>query len=109
MLFWETFQCNKRFRSFIVDTERAHDFTVLALFYALDQGQDPSKYGLVKICTFLLQDISAEPSYGKKLNRRFDGQDSLPASTRIPDFTGTYADFLIIVCSLCLELRMMLD
>ena len=35
MLFWEILQCNKRFRSFIVDTERAHDFVVLALFYTL--------------------------------------------------------------------------
>jgi hypothetical protein len=29
MLFWEALQCNKRFRSFIIDTDRAHDFVVL--------------------------------------------------------------------------------
>jgi len=99
MLFWEALQCNKRFRSFIIDTDRAHDFVVLVLYYAIDQRNDPSKQGLVRMCVFVLQTLSVEPQFGKSLNKTFEGQDSLPPSMRIPNFHGTYADYVITVCS----------
>ncbi|KAJ0334678.1 hypothetical protein COL5a_000741 [Colletotrichum fioriniae] len=95
MLFWEITQCNKRFRSFIIDTERVHDFVVLTLFYALEYKNDASKQGVVRMCAFLLQTLSVEKNFGTNLNRRFEGQDSLPLTIRIPGFSGTHADFLI--------------
>ncbi|KAF2095863.1 hypothetical protein NA57DRAFT_78640 [Rhizodiscina lignyota] len=95
MLFWETLQCNKRFRSFIIDTERAHDFVVLILFYALNQRTDPSKQGIIRMCVFVLQTMSVEPNFGKSLNKTFEGQETLPASIRIANFHGSYADYLI--------------
>ncbi|PNH37985.1 hypothetical protein VD0004_g8819 [Verticillium dahliae] len=95
MLFWEITQCNKRFRSFIVDTERAHDFVILTLFYALEYKSDASKQGVVRMCAFLLQTISVERNFGVNLNKDFTGQDSLPPAIRLPGFRGTYADFLI--------------
>lgn len=98
MLFWEALQCNKRFRSFIIDTDRAHDFVVLVLYYAIDQRNDPSKQGLVRMCVFVLQTLSVEPQFGKSLNKTFEGQESLPPSIRIPNFHGTYADYVITVC-----------
>src|ERR1700753_1205529 len=97
MLFWEILQCNKRFRSFIIDTERAHDFVILILFYALNQRTDPSKQGIIRMCIFVLQTMSVEPNFGKSLNKTFEGQESLPTSIRIPNFHGSYADFLISV------------
>ncbi|KAF2728168.1 hypothetical protein EJ04DRAFT_477803 [Polyplosphaeria fusca] len=95
MLFWEALQCNKRFRSFIIDTDRAHDFVVLVLFYAVDQRNDPTKQGLIRMCIFVLQTMSVEPNFGKSLNKTFEGQESLPASIRVANFHGTYADYLI--------------
>jgi hypothetical protein len=95
MLFWEIIQCNKRFRSFIIDTDRAHDFVVLALFYASEYKTEASKQGVVRMCAFLLQTMSVEPNFGIHLNKPFEGQDSLPASIRINGFRGSYADFLI--------------
>lgn len=97
MLFWEALQCNKRFRSFIIDTDRAHDFVVLVLYYAIDQRNDPTKQGLVRMCVFVLQTLSVEPNFGKSLNKTFEGQETLPASIRIPNFHGTYADYVITV------------
>ena len=96
MLFWEAFQWNKRFRSFIVDTDRAHDFIVLTIFYAMDQRHDPSRHGLVRMCIFVLQSLSTEPNFGRSLNKIFESHDSLPASIREPNFYGTYADYLIV-------------
>ncbi|KAK0727928.1 high-temperature-induced dauer-formation protein-domain-containing protein [Lasiosphaeria miniovina] len=95
MLFWEVTQCNKRFRSFIVDTERAHDFVILILFYALEYKNDASKQGVVRMCAFLLQTLGVEKNFGLNLNKSFDAQDTLPHAIRIAGFKGTYADFLV--------------
>ncbi|KAK7215302.1 hypothetical protein V2G26_003305 [Clonostachys chloroleuca] len=95
MLFWEITQCNKRFRSFIIDTGCAHDLIILALFYALEYKNDTAKHGVVRMCVFLLQTLSVETAFGANLNKAFEGQASLPASIRINGFRGTYADFLI--------------
>ncbi|KAI1856145.1 hypothetical protein JX265_011860 [Neoarthrinium moseri] len=95
MLFWETTQCNKRFRAYMIDTERAHDFVILILFYATEYKADASKQGVVRMCAFLLQTLSVEQKFGINLNKAFDGQDLLPAVIKIPGFRGSYADFLI--------------
>ncbi|KAK1760789.1 high-temperature-induced dauer-formation protein-domain-containing protein [Echria macrotheca] len=95
MLFWEITQCNKRFRSFIIDTERAHDFVILVLFYALEYKNDASKQGVVRMCAFLLQTLSVEKNFGVNLNKTFEGQETLPPAIRIAGFRGSYADFLI--------------
>jgi hypothetical protein len=58
MLFWEVTQCNKRFRSFIIDTDRSHDFVILILFYALEYKLDASKQGIVRMCIFLLVSLN---------------------------------------------------
>ncbi|KAK4189657.1 high-temperature-induced dauer-formation protein-domain-containing protein [Podospora australis] len=95
MLFWEITQCNKRFRSFIIDTERALDFVILILFYALEYKGDASRQGVVRMCAFLLQTLSVEKNFGLNLNKPFEAQDTLPPAIRIAGFRGTYADFLL--------------
>lgn len=97
MLFWEITQCNKRFRSFIIDTGRSHDFLVLILFYAIENKSDRSKQGIVRMCVFLLQTLSVEHNFGKNLQKKFEAQETLPATIRLHNFNGTYADFLIHV------------
>jgi hypothetical protein len=97
MLFWEITQCNKRFRSFMIDTDRSHDFVILILFYALEYRLDTSKQGVVRMCVFLLQTLSVEPNFGKNLNKKFEAQETLPPTIRIQSFNGTYGDFLIHV------------
>ena len=99
MLFWETLQCNKRFRSFIIDNDkgRGHDFMILMLFYSLDYRSNPTKQGVVRMCVFVLQTLSTETNFGKLLNRELKEQESFPAAIRIPEFKGSYGDFLIIV------------
>lgn len=95
MLFWEITQCNKRFRSFIIDTGRSHDFLVLILFYAIEHKLDATKQGVVRMCVFLLQTLSVEPNFGKNLNKKFENQETLPPTIRLQNFNGSYADFLI--------------
>lgn len=97
VLFWEALQCNKRFRSFIIDSNRSHDFLILCIFYAKEYRNDPSKQGLVRMCIFILQTMSVEPNFGKSLNAQFVGQDTLPPVIRVNGFKGSYADYLIVV------------
>ena len=95
MLFWEMTQCNRRFRSFIIDTDRSHDFVIQILFYALEYKLDASKQGVVKMCAFILQTLSVEKNFGASLNKMFEAQETLPTGIRIQGFNGTYGDFLI--------------
>lgn len=94
-LFWELLQCNKRFRSYLIDTDRAKDFVVLVLYYAVEAKDDPAKQGIVRMCVFILQTLSVEEKFGRKLNTPFTFQETLPAALQIPNFHGSYADFLI--------------
>ncbi|KAI4221752.1 MAG: hypothetical protein L6R36_006667 [Xanthoria steineri] len=96
MLFWEALQCNKRFRFSVIDSDRASEFAILVLYYALEYKTDQAKQGVVRMCVFILQTLSTEPEFGKHLNKAFTTQESLPPSAKVPDFSGTYADFLII-------------
>ncbi|KAB8076516.1 high-temperature-induced dauer-formation protein-domain-containing protein [Aspergillus leporis] len=96
MLFWEALQCNKRFRSFIIDSNRSHDFVILCVFYSIIYKSDPSQQGVVRMCIFILQTMSVEPNFGKSLNKKFEAQETLPQSIRIPGFRGSYADYLIM-------------
>ncbi|KAF7587286.1 hypothetical protein BBP40_007479 [Aspergillus hancockii] len=96
MLFWEALQCNKRFRSFIIDSNRSHDFVILCIFYAIIYKSDPSQQGVVRMCIFILQTMSVEPKFGKSLNKKFEAQETLPQSIRIPGFRGSYADYLVM-------------
>ncbi|KAK5941033.1 hypothetical protein PMZ80_006310 [Knufia obscura] len=96
MLFWEVLQCNKRFRAFIIESNRMHDFVILMLFYAIEHKTDLSWQGVVRMCVFVLQTMSVEPAFGKNLNKKFEAQETLPTSIRLTNFRGSYADFLII-------------
>lgn len=49
------------------------------------------------MCIFILQTLSVEETFGKRLNMKFEAQDTLPTSIRIAGFRGTYADYLTIV------------
>ncbi len=101
MLFWETTQCNKRFRSFIIDSDRGHEFMILMLFYAFEYRTDPAKQGVVRMCAFVLQTLSTEVNFGKLLNQKFESHDTLPATIRMTHFKGSYADYLLIVSCAC--------
>lgn len=65
------------------------------------------------MCIFILQTLSVEESFGKRLNMKFEAQDTLPTSIRITGFRGTYADYLIIVsvptCNCRLSLTTIVD
>lgn len=94
-LFWEILQCNRRFRSYLIDTDRARDFVVLVLYYAIEAKDDPAKQGVLRMCVFILQTLSVEEKFGQRLNVAFGFQETLPGVLQIANFHGSYVDFLI--------------
>ncbi|KAG0280223.1 hypothetical protein BGZ96_001622 [Linnemannia gamsii] len=98
MFCWKTLEVNKRFRVYLLETNRVLDFVVILLYFSLEHKLDPTHVGLVRMCASMLQTLSKDKAFGYTLNRPFDGHASLPASVRIHNFHGTYGDYLI--CSI---------
>ncbi|KAF9147351.1 hypothetical protein BG015_011030 [Linnemannia schmuckeri] len=98
MFCWKTLEVNKRFRVYLLETNRVLDFVVILLYFSLEHKLDPTHVGLVRMCACMLQTLSKDRAFGHTLNRPFDGHASLPANVRIHNFHGTYGDYLI--CSI---------
>lgn len=101
-----------------METERALDLMIVLLYYATENKLDPcnvylfgdekrvdkvtncvcvAQVGLVRMCSFILQTLSADRTFSVKINKQFEGHASLPINMRLPNFQGSYADYLILV------------
>lgn len=96
-LLWELTQCNRRFRRYLIETGCALDYVIMLLFYAIDAKDHSSRHGTLRLCVFALQTLSTEATFAKKLNAPFAHSETLPLVMRVPNFHGSYADFLICV------------
>ncbi|KAG0361486.1 hypothetical protein BG005_008218 [Podila minutissima] len=95
ILCWKTLELNKRFRTYLLETNRVLDILVILLYFCMEYKQDPTHIGLLRMCAFMLQTLSKDKAFGRSLNKVFDGHASLPANIRIHNFHGTYGDYLI--------------
>ncbi|KAI9273545.1 high-temperature-induced dauer-formation protein [Helicostylum pulchrum] len=96
MLCWKLLEMNGRFRSYLMETERALDLMIVLIFYASENKLDPSQVGVVRMCAFILQTLSSDRTFSVRLNKHFEGHASLPVNIRLPNFSGSYADYLIL-------------
>ncbi|KAK4623046.1 uncharacterized protein CLAFUR5_07371 [Fulvia fulva] len=94
-LLWELVQCNKNFRRYLVETNSMLDYVVVILYYCLDAMTDAAKHGILRAGVFFLQTMSTEPGFAIKMNEVFRHPETLPPVMRIPNFHGSYTDFLI--------------
>ncbi|CAI2180637.1 19593_t:CDS:10 [Funneliformis geosporum] len=95
MLCWKFIETNKRFRNYLLETDKVLDLLVVLLYYSIENKQDSAQLGLVRMCAFILQTLSGDRDFGVKLNKVFENHGSLPANVRIHAFNGTYADYMI--------------
>ncbi|KAG5462194.1 MAG: high-temperature-induced dauer-formation protein-domain-containing protein [Olpidium bornovanus] len=78
------------------------DIAVLLLHYQMENqannGKKPASHpGLVRMCAFIMHSLSTDRRFAVGLNTKFNGNATLPPTLRLPAFSGSYADFLIIV------------
>lgn len=96
MLLWKCLEEIPRFMPFILSPASRCDVTELLVpicYFLLDGRKDPSKVGLIYLCTFTLLKLSGERAFGVALNKPY----SLRLPVDVPLFTGNHADLLVVV------------
>ncbi|KAJ6623397.1 high-temperature-induced dauer-formation protein-domain-containing protein [Mycena sp. CBHHK59/15] len=90
IFFWKMIELNKKFRSFLLESDKSMDLVAYLLCYALEIKDKPHQHGLCRALSYIVQTLSAEPAFGMRLTRPVKAQ--LPAKWNAP---GTAADFMI--------------
>ncbi|KAJ8078530.1 hypothetical protein PM082_012813 [Marasmius tenuissimus] len=93
IFFWKMIELNKKFRAYVLDSERAMDLIAYLLCYNLEIKDKPQQHGLCRALSYIVQTLSAEPAFGSKLSSPIKA--NIPAKWAVP---GSAADFLI--CSI---------
>lgn len=78
---------------YVLKSSDVLDILVPILYHLNESRADQSKVGLMHIAVFILLLLSGERNFGVRLNKPY----SIRVPMDIPVFTGTHADFLIIV------------
>ncbi|KAL5018774.1 hypothetical protein ScPMuIL_004496 [Solemya velum] len=93
VLFWKMCDINKKFMFYVLKSSDVLDVLVPILYFLNDARADQSRVGLMHIGVFILLLLSGERNFGVRLNKPY----TVRVPMDIPVFTGTHADFLIIV------------
>jgi len=93
ILLWKCLEEMPAFMPYVLKSCDVNQLVVPLCYFMLDGRKDPSKVGLMYLCTFTVLKLSGERSFSVALNKPFQLQ--LPID--IPVFTGCHADLLIIV------------
>lgn len=93
ILFWKCLEEMPKFLPYIMSHCDVTEIFVPICYFMLEGRKDPSKVGLMYLCTFTLLKLSGERSFGVSLNKPYQLQ--LPVD--VPLFSGNHADLLVIV------------
>ncbi|EPQ58471.1 hypothetical protein GLOTRDRAFT_114891 [Gloeophyllum trabeum ATCC 11539] len=90
VLFWKMIELNKKFRVYILETDKGMDIAAYLLCYCLEIKDKPQQHGLCRAISYIIQTLSAERSFGLKLISPVKAQ--LPAKWQP---VGTAGDFMV--------------
>lgn len=91
MLLWRLVDLNKRFRSYVFESGKAIDVIGHILLCCLENKNDPSQHGLLRLLSYLLQTLSADQGFAEALNQPL--RQTVPAKWAVQ---GSAADFMIV-------------
>lgn len=98
MLLWQLVDLNKRFRTYIFDSNNGSDLIAYILLTCLDLKDDPAQHGLLRLGAYLLQNLSAEQAFAEALNAPV--KLKVPSRWAVPTnsqgSTGNGSDLLIV-------------
>jgi len=95
MFFWSSLNHNKTFFKYVVEHENLNSVVGPILHYMFESRKDPAHNGLIHLSSFICLLLSGERQFSIGLN-----QPMKPLWTiTVPVFSGSYADYLIIVLS----------
>ncbi|GMM31495.1 hypothetical protein DAMA08_042400 [Martiniozyma asiatica (nom. inval.)] len=97
MLVTEFFQCNSKFRVFVAELIGSR-FVVLLLFYIIKLLNDDRYKNFVRLCGYLMLNLTSDINIAKKLMRPMDPHyyNSLPQGFRVQSPPSTFRDFIVI-------------
>ena len=95
ILFWKFCDLNKRFLYYTLKSSKILEVLIPILWHLNEARGDQSKLGLIHIGIFIILLLSGERNFGVRLNKPYNNNQI--TFQRIPIFTGTHADLLIIV------------
>ncbi|KAF9452228.1 hypothetical protein P691DRAFT_795201 [Macrolepiota fuliginosa MF-IS2] len=87
---WKVIELNKKFRLYILDSDKSMILLAYLLSYALEIKDKPQQHGLCRALSYIIQTLSAEKAFGMKLSGPVKGQVPTKYNNG-----GTMADFLI--------------
>ncbi|KAK7023762.1 high-temperature-induced dauer-formation protein-domain-containing protein [Favolaschia claudopus] len=90
IFFWKMIELNKKFRAYLLESDKSMDVVAYLLCYTLEIKDKPQQHGLCRAVSYIVQTLSAEPSFGARLTKPVKAQ--LPSKWNAP---GTAADFFI--------------
>lgn len=93
VLLWKCLEEIPLFMNYILRNCDVTEILVPVCYFLLEGRKDPSKVGLIYLCTFTLLKLSGERDFGVSLNTPY--QLTLPVD--VPLFSGNHNDLLIIV------------
>ncbi|OQS05042.1 hypothetical protein THRCLA_02784 [Thraustotheca clavata] len=92
VLLWKMLDENKKFLLYTLKRADMNKLVVPLLFLMYEGRKEPSKVGMIHICTFILLLLSGERDFAVNLNKPFD----LKLPLDLPPFNGNHADLLIV-------------
>lgn len=96
ILLWRLLEHNHKFRLFVLDdAKRAPELLTILLYFSLTYKDNVALQGLVRLCAFMLQDVSSERAFATNLAR-----PGSAAKVQLPNRLGlvggnTAIDFLV--------------
>ncbi|ODV94432.1 hypothetical protein PACTADRAFT_51270 [Pachysolen tannophilus NRRL Y-2460] len=102
MLLWELYQCNKRFKIYLIDNSGPELMIILLYYIALNRNSAMHK-NFVRVCLYFSLYLSSDPLILAKLLCPFSNQLylQLPQSFKISPNPVTFRDFIVVkICQL---------
>ncbi|KXN82544.1 Protein HID1 [Leucoagaricus sp. SymC.cos] len=74
IFFWKILELNKKFRLYLLDSEKSMVLLAYLLTYALEIKDKPQQHGLCRALSYIVQTLSAEKTFGARLSSPIKGQ-----------------------------------
>ncbi|KZP20792.1 hypothetical protein FIBSPDRAFT_919775 [Athelia psychrophila] len=87
---WKMLELNKKFRLYVLESEKGTDIVAYVLAYFIDIKDKPQHHGLCRALSYVIQTLSADSAFGRKLSH--------PVKAQLPmkyNAGGTYADYVV--------------
>ncbi|KAK4056096.1 hypothetical protein OIO90_002827 [Microbotryomycetes sp. JL221] len=97
IVLWKCFELNSKLFQHLIETDKVVQLLIYLFTLCLEHKHDENEMGLVRLCIFLIQTISAQKGLNHCLNLPIELKSTLKQRYEIPSSSScTLSDFIII-------------